>query len=64
MKSEMNETNNTACYNVHTKQRQEGKALENLQNQGFTSILPTMQVQKLCNQPVQLAPHPCSAATS
>ena len=54
----MNETNNTAWYVVHTKPRQEGRALENLQNQGFTCFLPTMQVQKLRNQRVQLVTEP------
>jgi transcriptional antiterminator RfaH len=58
MKSEMNETNNTAWYVVHTKPRQEGRALENLQNQGFTCFLPTMQVQKLRNQRVQVVTEP------
>ena len=58
MKSEMNETNNTAWYVVHTKPKQEGRALENLQNQGFTCFLPTMQVQKLRNQRVQVVTEP------
>jgi transcriptional antiterminator RfaH len=58
MKSEMNETNNTAWYVVHTKPRQEGRALENLQNQGFTCFLPTIQVQKLRNQRVQVVTEP------
>ena len=54
----MKETNNTAWYVVHTKPRQEGRALENLQNQGFTCFLPTMQVQKLRNQRVQVVTEP------
>ena len=54
----MTETNNTAWYVVHTKPRQEGRALENLQNQGFTCYLPTMQVQKLRNQRVQVVTEP------
>ncbi len=58
MNSEMTETNNTAWYVVHTKPRQEGRALENLQNQGFTCFLPTMQVQKLRNQRVQVVTEP------
>ena len=58
MNSEMTETNNTAWYVVHTKPRQEGRALENLQNQGFTCFLPTMQVQKLRNQRVQVITEP------
>ena len=58
MNSEMTEPNNTAWYVVHTKPRQEGRALENLQNQGFTCFLPTMQVQKLRNQRVQVVTEP------
>jgi transcriptional antiterminator RfaH len=58
MKSEMTEANTTAWYVVHTKPRQEGRALENLQNQGFTCFLPTMQVQKLRNQRVQVVIEP------
>ncbi len=58
MNSEMTETNNTAWYVVHTKPRQEGRALENLQNQGFTCYLPTLQVQKLRNQRVQVVTEP------
>jgi len=58
MNSEMTETNSTAWYVVHTKPRQEGRALENLQNQGFTCFLPTMQVQKLRNQRVQVVTEP------
>ena len=58
MNSEMTETNNTAWYVVHTKPRQEARALENLQNQGFTCYLPTMQVQKLRNQRVQVVTEP------
>jgi transcriptional antiterminator RfaH len=58
MNSEMTETNNTAWYVVHTKPRQEGRALENLQNQGFTCFLPTIQLQKLRNQRVQVVTEP------
>jgi len=54
----MTETNNTAWYVVHTKPRQEVRALENLQNQGFTCFLPTMQVQKLRHQRVQTVTEP------
>ena len=54
----MTEPNNTAWYVVHTKPRQEGRALENLQNQGFTCFLPTMQVQKLRNHRVQMVTEP------
>lgn len=58
MKSDTTEANNTAWYVVHTKPRQEGRALENLQNQGFTCFLPTMQVQKVRNQRVQVVTEP------
>jgi transcriptional antiterminator RfaH len=54
----MTETNTSAWYVVHTKPRQEARALENLQNQGFTCFLPTMQVQKLRNQKVQTITEP------
>ena len=54
----MPETHTTAWYVVHTKPRQETRALENLQNQGFTCFLPTMQVQKLRNQKVQTITEP------
>jgi transcriptional antiterminator RfaH len=56
--SETTETNNAAWYVVHTKPRQEARALENLQNQGFNCFLPTMQVQKLRNQRVQTITEP------
>ncbi len=58
MNSETTETNNAAWYVVHTKPRQEARALENLQNQGFNCFLPTMQVQKLRNQRVQTITEP------
>ncbi|WP_310626185.1 transcription/translation regulatory transformer protein RfaH [Limnohabitans sp.] len=54
----MTETNTTAWYVVHTKPRQEVRALENLQDQGFTCFLPTMQVQKLRSQRVQAVTEP------
>ena len=54
----MTEPHTTAWYVVHTKPRQETRALENLQNQGFTCFLPTMQVQKLRNQKVQTITEP------
>lgn len=44
--------NNVAWYVVHTKPRQENRALENLQNQGFECFLPTIEVEKLRNQRV------------
>jgi transcriptional antiterminator RfaH len=58
MSSEIPETNNTAWYVVHTKPRQETRALENLQNQGFNCFLPIMQVQKVRNQKVQTVTEP------
>jgi transcriptional antiterminator RfaH len=60
MSSEIPETNSTsaAWYVVHTKPRQEARALENLQNQGFNCFLPTLQVQKLRNQKVQTVTEP------
>ncbi len=58
MISETTEANNAAWYVVHTKPRQEARALENLQNQGFNCFLPTMQVQKLRNQRVQTITEP------
>ena len=58
MSSEIPVTNSTAWYVVHTKPRQEARALENLQNQGFNCFLPTLQVQKLRNQKVQTVTEP------
>jgi transcriptional antiterminator RfaH len=58
MSSEIPETNNTAWYVVHTKPRQETRALENLQNQGFNCFLPIIQVQKVRNQKVQTITEP------
>ena len=58
MSSEKPETTHKAWYVVHTKPRQEARALENLQNQGFNCFLPTMQVQKLRNQKVQAITEP------
>ena len=54
----MTETTPPAWYVVHTKPRQEARALDNLQNQGFHCFLPTMQVQKLRNQKVQTVTEP------
>lgn len=58
MPSEKPETIHQAWYVVHTKPRQEVRALENLHNQGFNCFLPTMQVQKLRNQKVQTIDEP------
>ena len=58
MSSEIPETSNTAWYVVHTKPRQEARALENLENQGFKCYLPVLQIQKLRNQRVQTVTEP------
>ena len=54
----MTETTHKAWYVVHTKPKQEARALENLQNQGYTCFLPMMQVQKLRRQKVQWVTEP------
>ena len=54
----MTETVHTAWYVVHTKPKQEARALENLQNQGYTCFLPLMQLQKLRRQKVQWVTEP------
>ncbi len=54
----MTDINSTAWYVVHTKPRQEVRAHENLQNQGFNCFLPTLQVEKLRNQKVQTITEP------
>ena len=43
----MPEISNAAWYVVHTKPRQETRALENLQNQGFECFLPLLRVEKI-----------------
>jgi len=43
---------------IHTKVREEFRALENLQNQGFEVFLPTCQVQKKSQGKVKLATKP------
>ncbi len=48
----MTDLNHQAWYVVHTKPKQEARALENLQNQGYVCFLPMMQVQKLRRQKV------------
>lgn len=45
-------------YLVHTKPRQEKCALENLQNQGFLCYLPTIPVEKICRETVEIADTP------
>ena len=47
------DTASTAWYVVHTKPRNEARALENLQNQGFECFLPTMEVEKRVRNRVQ-----------
>lgn len=54
----MTEITHKAWYAVHTKPKQEARALENLQNQGYTCFLPMMQVQKLRRQKVQWVTEP------
>lgn len=43
---------------IHTKVREEFRALENLQNQGFEVFLPTCQVQKKSQGKIKLATEP------
>ncbi len=43
---------------IHTKVKQEFRALENLQNQGFEVFLPTCQVQKKRNNQIKIATEP------
>jgi transcriptional antiterminator RfaH len=43
---------------IHTKVREEFRALENLQNQGFEVFLPTCQVQKKSQGKIKLATQP------
>jgi transcriptional antiterminator RfaH len=45
-------------YVVHTKPRQEYRALENLQRQGYECFLPTLQVEKRRRQRVQMVTEP------
>ena len=47
-----------AWYVVHTKPRQETRALENLENQGFECFLPRIPVQKRIRQRVQVVSEP------
>jgi len=54
----MTATNTPQWYVVHTKPRQETRALDNLQNQGFVCFFSTMQVQKLRNHKVQTVTEP------
>lgn len=43
---------------IHTKVREEFRALENLQNQGFEVFLPTYQVQKKSQVKIKLVTQP------
>jgi transcriptional antiterminator RfaH len=45
-------------YVIHTKVREEFRALENLQNQGFEVFLPTCQVQKKLQGKIKLETEP------
>jgi transcriptional antiterminator RfaH len=45
-------------YVIHTKVREEFRALENLQNQGFEVFLPTCKVQKKLQGKIKLATEP------
>ena len=47
-----------AWYAVHTKPRQEARALENLLNQGFECFLPMMEVEKIRRQKVSRVTEP------
>lgn len=45
-------------YVIYTKARQESRALENLQNQGFDVFLPTCQIQKKQRGKIELTTEP------
>jgi transcriptional antiterminator RfaH len=45
-------------YVIHTKVREEFRALENLQNQGYEVFLPTCQVQKKLQGKIKLTTEP------
>ena len=47
MSSSVPDQSNSAWYVVHTKPRQENRALENLTNQGLECFLPTLTVDRL-----------------
>ena len=46
-------TGEGAWYAVHTKPKQENRALENLQNQGFECFLPLLEIEKVRRGKVQ-----------
>ncbi len=54
----MPETRSASWYVVHTKPRQEARALENLQNQGFECFLPVVKVEKRRLQKVRVVQEP------
>ena len=45
-------------YLIHTKPKQEFRAQENLNHQGYTTFLPTLKVQKLKNNTVEVQEDP------
>lgn len=47
-----------AWYAVHTKPKQEARALENLENQGFSCFLPLLDVEKMRRGKVQRVTEP------
>ena len=51
-------TGEGAWYAVHTKPKQENRALENLQNQGFECFLPFLEVEKIRRGKVQKVVEP------
>lgn len=51
-------TGEGAWYAVHTKPKQENRALENLQNQGFECFLPLLEVEKVRRGKVQKVVEP------
>ena len=48
-------------YVIHTKPRQEQRALANLQQQGYTCFLPVLARQKLCRGALTVVPEPLFA---
>jgi transcriptional antiterminator RfaH len=50
--------NNASWYLVHTKPRQEFRALEQLRNQGYVCFLPTLQAEKIRNGKLETCHEP------
>jgi transcriptional antiterminator RfaH len=48
----------TAWYAVHTKVRQEFRALEQLENQGYTCFLPTAWIEIICRGKLEMRSEP------